>query len=72
MSAKFPRGGGSRTFFSSKSNSIEFIFLNAPELLEHLAMLLTSTLTINCKFSYFLNKAFSIIGSHFFNSLRIL
>ena len=22
MSAKFPRGGGSRTFFSSKSNSV--------------------------------------------------
>ena len=41
---------------------MEFISLNSSDLLEHLAMLLTSTLTINCKLRNFLNKAISIIN----------
>ena len=37
-------------------------FLNSFVLLEHLAMLLTSTLAINCYLRNFLNKAFGIIN----------
>ena len=48
---------------------IESISLNLFVLLEHLAMLLTSTLTINCKLRNFLNKAIGIINfaKHFQN-----
>ena len=41
---------------------MEFIFLNLSDLLEQLAMLLTSTLAIYCKLRNFLNKAISIIN----------
>ena len=41
---------------------MESIYLNSFVLLEHLAMLLTSTLEINCKLRNFLNKAISIIN----------
>ena len=41
---------------------IESISLNSFVLLEHLAMLLTSTLVINCKLKNFLNKAIGIIN----------
>ena len=41
---------------------MEFIFLNSPDLLEHQAMFLTSTLTINCLFRNFVNKAIYIIN----------
>ena len=48
---------------------IESIFLNSFVLLEHLALLLTSTLAINCKLRNFLNKAIGIINfaKHFQN-----
>ena len=41
---------------------IESIFLNSFVLLEHLAMLLTSTLVINCYLRNYFNKAISIIN----------
>ena len=41
---------------------MESISLNAFDLLEHLAMLLTSTLAINCLLRNFLNKAIGIIN----------
>ena len=41
---------------------MESINLNSFVLLEHLAMLLTSTLTIKCLLRNFLNKAFGIIN----------
>ena len=41
---------------------MEFISFNPSELIEHLAMLLTATLTINCSLRNVLNKAFSIIN----------
>ena len=41
---------------------IEFISLNSFVFLEHLAMLLTSTLAINCKLRNFLNKAIGILN----------
>ena len=41
---------------------MESISLNSFVLLEHLAMLLTSTLAINCKLRNFLNKAIGIIN----------
>ena len=41
---------------------IESISLNSFVLLEHLAMLLTSTFLLNCKLRYFLNKAIGIIN----------
>ena len=41
---------------------MESIPLKAFVLLEHLAMLLTSTLTINCYLRNFLNKAIGIIN----------
>ena len=41
---------------------MESIHLNSFVLLEHLAMLLTSTLTIKCLLRNFLNKAFGIIN----------
>ena len=41
---------------------MESISLNSFVLLEHLAMLLTSTLAINCQLRNFLNKAISIIN----------
>ena len=41
---------------------MESISLNLFVLLEHLALLLTSTLAINCKLRNFLNKAISIIN----------
>ena len=39
---------------------LESMSLNLFVLLEHLAMLLTSTLAINCKLKNFLNKAIGI------------
>ena len=42
--------------------SVESISLNSLVLLEHLAMLLTSTLAINCLLRNFLNKAIRIIN----------
>ena len=49
--------------------SMESISLNSFVLLEHLAMLLTSTLAINCYLRNFLNKAIGIINfaKHFQN-----
>ena len=46
-----------------------FKFLNLSDLLEHLAMLLTSTLAINCLLRNFSNKAICIINfvKHFLN-----
>ena len=41
---------------------MESISLNSFVLLEHLAMLLTSTLAINCQLRNFLNKAIGIIN----------
>ena len=41
---------------------MESLLLNSFVLLEHLAMLLTSTLAINCKLRNFLNKAIGIIN----------
>ena len=41
---------------------MESISLNSFVLLEHLAMLLTTTLAINCKLRNFLNKAIGIIN----------
>ena len=41
---------------------MESISLNSLVLLEHLAMLLTSTLTVNCYLINFLNKAICIIS----------
>ena len=41
---------------------IKLIFPNSSVLLEYLAMLLTSTLVINCQLSDFLNKAIGIIN----------
>ena len=41
---------------------MESIFLNSFVLLEHLALLLTSTLAINCYLRNFLNKAIGIIN----------
>ena len=41
---------------------MESISLNSFVLLEHLAMLLTSTLAINCELRNFLNKAMGIIN----------
>ena len=41
---------------------MEYISLNSFGLLEHLAMLLTSTLAINCLLRNFLNKAIGIIN----------
>ena len=41
---------------------MESISLNSFVLLEHLAMLLTSTLTINCLLGNFVNKAVSVIN----------
>ena len=41
---------------------MESIFLNSSVLLEHLAILMTSTLAINCKLRNFLNKAIGIIN----------
>ena len=41
---------------------MESISLNSLVLLEHLAMLLTSTLTINCLPGNFLNKAVGVIN----------
>ena len=41
---------------------MESIALNSSDLLEHLAMLLTSTLAINCYLRNFLNKAIGIIN----------
>ena len=41
---------------------IESISLNSFVLIEHLAMLLTSTLTINCYLTNFLNKVIGIIN----------
>ena len=41
---------------------IESISLNSFVFLEHLAMLLTSTLAINCKLRNFLNKVIGIIN----------
>ena len=41
-------------------HSMESISLNSFVLLEHLAMLLTSTLAINCELRNFLNKAIGI------------
>ena len=41
---------------------MESISLNSFVLLEHLAMLLTSTLAINCLLRNFLNKAIGIIN----------
>ena len=48
---------------------MESISLNSFVLLEHLAMLLTSTLAINCKLRNYLNKAIGIINfaKHFEN-----
>ena len=48
---------------------MESISLNSFVLLEHLAMLLSSTLAINCKLRNFLNKAIGIINfaKHFQN-----
>ena len=48
---------------------MEFISLNSFVLLEHLAMLLTSTLTIDCYLRNFLNKAIGIrnFAKHFLN-----
>ena len=48
---------------------MESISLNSFVLLEHLAMLLTSTLAINCYLRNFLNKAIGIINfaKHFQN-----
>ena len=43
-------------------NPMESIYLNSYVLLEHLAMLLTSTLAISCYLRNFLNKATSIIN----------
>ena len=40
---------------------MEFVFLNSSDLLEHLAMLLTSTLAMDCLHRNFLNKAIRII-----------
>ena len=40
---------------------MEFIFFNSSDLLEHLDMLLNSTLTISCYLRNFLNKAIGII-----------
>ena len=40
---------------------MEFVFLNSSDLLEHLAMLLTSTLAMDCLHRNFLNKAICII-----------
>ena len=52
-----------------RSTAYESISLNSFVLLEHLAMLLTSTLAINCYLRNFLNKAFGIINfaKHFQN-----
>ena len=41
---------------------MESISINSLVLLEHLAMLLTSTLAVNCKLRNFLNKAIGIIN----------
>ena len=41
---------------------MEFIFLNSSDLLDHLAMLLTSTLAIDCQLRNFSNKANCIIN----------
>ena len=41
---------------------MESMSLNSFVLLEHLAILLTSTLAMNCKLRNFLNKAISIIN----------
>ena len=41
---------------------LESISLNSFVLLEHLAMLLTSALAINCQLRNFLNKAIGIIN----------
>ena len=48
---------------------MESISLNSFVLLDHLAMLLTSTLAINCKFRISLNKAISTVNfaKHFQN-----
>ena len=43
-------------------NPVESISLNSFVLLEHLAMLLTSTLAINCLLRKFLNRAVGIIN----------
>ena len=43
-------------------HTIESIYLSSFVLLEQLAMLLTSTLAINCLLRNFLNKAISIIN----------
>ena len=55
---------------------MEFIFLNLSDLLEQLAMLLTSTLAIYCKLRNILNKAISIINydliSKFHDGLKFL
>ena len=40
---------------------IDFVFLNSSDLLKHLAMLLTSTLAMNCLHRNFLKKAIRII-----------
>ena len=45
---------------------MESISLNSFVLLEHLAMLLTSTLAINCYLRNFLNKAIGIINLNAF------
>ena len=53
---------------------MESISLNTIVLLKHLAMLLTSTLAINCKVRNFLNKAIGIINfaNSFLNFIVIL
>ena len=53
---------------------MESISLNTIVLLKHLAMLLTSTLAINCKVRNFLNKAIGIINfaKPFLNFIVIL
>ena len=49
---------------------MECISLSSFVLLEHLAMILTSTLAINCKLRNFLNKAIGIINFAIFFSRR--
>ena len=41
---------------------MEFIFLNSSYLQEHLAMLLTSTLILNCQLRNFSNKAIGFVN----------
>ena len=52
-------------------HSMESISLNSFVLLEHLAMLLTSTFVINCELRNFLNKVIGItnFAKHFLNSI---